>query len=134
MSIYEELKERTSKCLGVANTPKSNERRDALVTWLGDHGTATVSNMPYEHVGAFLAFIKAWEDEDSSSFETGPIRNVTKRELVPGRYGILHVGCPGDGFVPLSMEPGRYGADELRAAAATLTQIADFLDPQETAL
>lgn len=134
MSIYDELKERARKCLGVANTPKSNKRRDALTTWLRDHGVATVSAIPYAHVGAFLAFIKAWEDEDAGAGNAGPIRNVTKRELVPGRYGILHVGQIGSTCVPLSMEPGRYDAGEIRATAATLTQIADFLDPQETGL
>lgn len=134
MSIYDELKERARKCLGVAGTPKSNERRDVLKTWLQQHEADTVGQIKHEHVGAFLTLIKAWEDEDAGANNTGPIRSVMKRELVSGHYGILHVGAGSSTHVPLSMEPGLWGADDLRAAAATLTQIADFLDPQETAL
>lgn len=67
----------------------------------------------------------------------GPVRTVTRKEIVPGVYGrieisphartaVTHVGVRfepmTDGFVALD-------ADELRAAAATLTELADALSP-----
>ena len=54
----------------------------------------------------------------------GPVRTVTRKEIVPGCYGIVHVATTGHvGINTYSRNPA-----ELRAAAATLIEIADALE------
>lgn len=53
----------------------------------------------------------------------GPVRTVTRREIVPGVYGAVRVDCLGYTVVMPSRSP-----TELRAAAATLIEIADALE------
>lgn len=57
---------------------------------------------------------------------TGPVRTVTRKEIVPGVYGKVQVF----GSLNVSTELMQ-GADELRAAIATLTQIADALEARD---
>ena len=56
---------------------------------------------------------------------TGPVRTVTRKEIVPGLY-------PGDVRVTKSreifMQASRRDADTIRAAIATLTEIAEALE------
>jgi hypothetical protein len=71
---------------------------------------------------------------------TGPVRTVTRKEIVPGIYGKLNVtGTYQKSRVTLDWvtddfytAPPIVGLDasELRAAAATLTEIADALESQ----
>lgn len=78
-----------------------------------------------------LDLIEEWADEK------GPVRTVTRKEIVPGVYGRVHIGD----WNPCNMvEIGfaaRYSdgmatldASELRAAAVTLIEIVDALDYQ----
>lgn len=62
---------------------------------------------------------------------TSPIRTVTKREIVPGRYGdvtIEHWHTPG--YVTLATDH-IYDAVRLREAARIFYEIADVLDEQK---
>lgn len=65
--------------------------------------------------------------------EDGPVRTVTRREIVPGTYGRLGVGQPFEGVVPVGWvghhhtSYPRLNADELDAAARVLTQLAEAL-------
>jgi len=56
---------------------------------------------------------------------TGPVRTVTRKEIVPGVYGNVIVWNDGSGDVSVM---NMRTATELRAAIATLTEIADALE------
>lgn len=59
----------------------------------------------------------------------GPVRTVTRREVVPGVYGVVLVNEKGDGsglesiYTTPTLDP-----DELRAAAAVLLELAGALE------
>lgn len=60
----------------------------------------------------------------------GPVRTVSRKEIVSGKYGRLVVGAPVDGRAEISFDPfSRHylSADELTAAIETLTAIRDVL-------
>ncbi len=76
-----------------------------------DDGTSYLGEYPDSDI------IAEWHDEPVS-----PVRTVTRKEIVPGTYGSLEV-----------LRSGLYrimtdNAAELRAAIATLTQIAEALE------
>jgi hypothetical protein len=57
----------------------------------------------------------------------GPVRTVTRKEIVPGWYGIVGVSNAKTVGIPVySRNPV-----ELRAAAATLLEIAEALEEEE---
>jgi hypothetical protein len=65
----------------------------------------------------------------------GPVRTVTRKEIVPGRYGRVYVARPEDDFVMVgivitSEVPAHVSlnASELRAAADTFIELADALE------
>lgn len=60
----------------------------------------------------------------------GPVRTVTHKEIVEGVYGIVTVDVHRNHHVVhITPEQGHQAtADELRAASATLTEIADALE------
>lgn len=60
-----------------------------------------------------------------SDWQEGPIRTVTRREIVEGQYGIVHVTVSGN--VEIEEKDG-YTPEELREAAHTLNQIAEYLE------
>ena len=70
----------------------------------------------------------------SADAPTGPVRTVTRttREIVPGVYGMVKVTtCPSSplGVVGINLTyDGWWTAAELRAAIATLTEIAQALE------
>lgn len=57
----------------------------------------------------------------------GPVRTVTRREVVDGNYGIVHVALYDETRVQVSIG-GCANANELRSAAMILSQIAEALD------
>lgn len=62
--------------------------------------------------------ISEWQDE-----ATSPIRTVTRREIVPGNYGLIQIfdnGC-------MYIETDSYTAEQCREAAHLLNQIAEVL-------
>lgn len=69
--------------------------------------------------------VAEWVDEPTEP--AGPVRTVTCKEIVPGTYGDVRIAHVGNGcaeiFIDTTME-----ADELRAAAATLLEVADALE------
>ncbi len=62
--------------------------------------------------------------------ETGPVRTVTRKEIVPGVYGVVRVYGTGSRGVNVDIT-GNYShksSDELRAAASVFNELADALD------
>jgi hypothetical protein len=57
----------------------------------------------------------------------GPVRTVTRKEIVAGIYGIVCVGFR-DAKPEVSVMFADHSPAQLRAAAATLTEIADALE------
>jgi hypothetical protein len=66
---------------------------------------------------------KSWSDSRFVSVNSGPIH--TRREIVPGVYGIVHVTVRGN--VEIEEKDG-YTPEELREAAHILNQIAEVLE------
>jgi hypothetical protein len=68
-----------------------------------------------------------------AEWNEGPVREVTRKEIVPGEYGRIKIASGRtETSVPINILPSTRGfylnAAELRAAAATLTEIADALE------
>lgn len=71
--------------------------------------------------------LEDWKIVDNS----GPVRTVTRKEIVPGHYDVVQVLGVKDGLVQIRLndDPDEfYSASEIRAAIATLTELADALD------
>ena len=73
-----------------------------------------------------------------AEWSEGPVRTVTRKEIVPGTYGRVAVGQPYGSTVPVSvgssiLAPWAQGLTpaELRAAAATFVELADALEAVE---
>ena len=77
----------------------------------------------YRNGGMHLPFSWGVPIRKISNKLDGPVRTVTRKEIVPGVYGAVGVqdGC-------LVNVAYMRTADELRAAAATLIEIADALE------
>ncbi len=67
--------------------------------------------------------------EDMAANE-GPVRTVTKKEIVPGVYGAVKVHDPGSEYVRINVDAAM-DVDELTDAIETLTQIRDALGENE---
>jgi len=87
----------------------------------GSNGEPSVANSPE------LDLTAEWTD--------GPVRTVTRTEIVPGTYGVLSVGTVGASGARIPINFGSsaggerfYDASELRAAATTFIELADALD------
>jgi hypothetical protein len=75
-----------------------------------------------------LCLVAEWTDQPCS-----PVRTVTRKEVVPGTYGKVRVlakatNDPFPSHAHVRIDDGQSSADELRAAAAILIEIADALD------
>ncbi len=103
-------------------------------SWTGDAGNTlyTVDGLRYfeRDRGGSSDLISEWPNE-----ETGPIRTITRREIVPGQYGCIKVESKPDGgylHVRLVAEDCDlktwYNAEQLREAAHILNQLAEALD------
>ena len=68
-----------------------------------------------------------------SCAQTGPVRTVTRQEIVPGRYNGIDVGAENDDGIHIDLQWVRYSADELTDAIATLTAIRDAMQANDTA-
>lgn len=70
-----------------------------------------------------------WPEEDAPD---SPVRTVTlqRTEIQPGTYGRIRVGSydPERNWIDIYIDYIGFDATDLRAAAATLTQLADGLD------
>lgn len=67
--------------------------------------------------------IAEWTDEPASPQPAGPVRTITRKEIVPGTYGDVFVDD--DGTVKVGWMSD---AASIRAAIATLTEIADAME------
>ena len=90
---------------------------DFQTTWLADGRFHTAGHFPE------FDLVAEWTDES-----TGPVRTVTRKEIVFGVFGkvMVNEGPTKGTFNSVSMAPTK-DPDELRAAAATLNEIADAL-------
>jgi hypothetical protein len=75
---------------------------------------------------------------DRHSFEylelvpEGPVRTVTRCEIVPGEYAHVVVWKHNEAGIMIELPENNYNANELRSAAMVLSQIAEVLDDKET--
>lgn len=67
-----------------------------------------------------------------SEFEEGPVRTVTRREVVGGVYGDVGVSVHPDGEIQIEMRMLTRDAKRVLSAAMILSQIAEALDDKET--
>lgn len=95
-----------------------------------------------------LDIVAEWHEDSLDRIEAeikaelaSPVRTVTRKEIVPGSYGAVSVvkfllpGRADEAGVAICTESGlhkRMNAAELRAAAATLIEIADALDAESS--
>lgn len=71
--------------------------------------------------------VAEWTDEPN-----GPVRTVTRKEIITGTYGKVMVGAPDNEWLPARIAlDGAFNATELREVIATLTEIADALGEAE---
>lgn len=102
------------------------ERGNDQCAWHGDGKRYVGSKAPEWDL------VAEWTDEPTS-----PVRTVTRREIVPGTYGLVVVsGGPDQGggpFVRVVLGREAFDASELRAAAKVFTDLADALDEQGSA-
>lgn len=81
----------------------------------------------YGAYGPEYDLISEWPDE-----ETGPIRTITRREIVPGQWGNINVNCVVDGNVFINVRDDfghvAFNAEQLREAAHLFNQLAEFLE------
>lgn len=73
------------------------------------------------HMGRNYDLVAEWVDEPAAP--AGPVRTVTRKEIVPGAYG--EVVVDDDGHVRVGY---MRDAATIRAAIATLTEIADAME------
>jgi hypothetical protein len=74
-----------------------------------------------------------WETstlDENFRFMSSPVREITRKELVAGKYGPLTVGIGNKSGVPIYIggSGAIFTADQLRDAARVFTEIADYLD------
>lgn len=106
--------------------PVRRKDRDSGTPWIADQcfddwvsewretGSLLSSGQPHP-----LDLVAEWTE--------GPVRTVTRKEIVPGDYGIVKVTTNPHVWVSIGVFREQTPA-ELRAAAATLTEIADALE------
>jgi len=70
-----------------------------------------------------MDLISEWPSYD----DNGPIREVRRREIVPGVYGIVRLLSRGS----VGVETNLYTAEQLREAAHLFNQLAEVLEEQE---
>jgi hypothetical protein len=85
----------------------------------GRHGSPVMRNQPECDI------VAEWSDTPAS-----PVRQITttRTEITPGTYGLVCVGEPSDGKFTVVMPFHRPDAEELRAAATILNDLASALD------
>ena len=104
----------------------SDGENDRVFQKDGRHGASNIRPDPT------MDLIAEWTD--------GPVRTVTRREVVAGSYGRVRVGrvvdvpdcnnpdVPHASRVSLAMDDAEYTAAELKAAAAVLLELAGALE------
>lgn len=92
---------------------------------VGDSDTVESANEKIFNLKKFGVGYSMENFELVTPAEAGPIREVTKREFVPGAYGIVNVSRIDKPM--LLPRLGGYAPHELRAAARTLIEISDYL-------
>lgn len=79
-----------------------------------------------------MDIIAEWTDEPATPEPPSPVRTVTRKEIVPGTYGFITVHSAAGRGVFLGFPDDTVASPvQLRAAIATLTQIAEALEESE---
>lgn len=86
----------------------------------------------YRHNGTWdpSPFMESHHDlisEWPSETDQGPIRTITRREIVPGVYGIVRISGSGKS-IDVDMEHNGLTVEQAREAAHLFVQIAEFLE------
>lgn len=93
--------------------------------YMTERGLSCEADVPQRQTTSRFRVVKR------SQVPTGPVRTVTRKEIVPGLYGAVVVVGVGDGDVMratrLTVSCEMF-ADQIRAAIATLTEIADAIE------
>jgi hypothetical protein len=117
------------------------------LTWIGEKGEFYTRGKQYEVLAEPYADIPSacyileddkgnrhsWsQPEIGKKFESssGPIRTVTRREIVPGNYGTVGVQTVFNGKIGIFVPAHQHSPEELRSAARIFNEIADVLDEQ----
>ena len=107
---------------------KNNWSTSGHFCWCVDAGCC--SSVLWDEVGCSGSYcdydlIAEWPADDTP---TGPVRTVTRKEVVPGVYDGLDVGQAVDGHVFIAMGIHRVDAEAIDALIAHLTVIRDALE------
>lgn len=70
------------------------------------------------------------EEEYAPTLTDGPVRTVTRREIVEGEFDLVRVHNPGSKYVRIDVG-AKMGVAELKAAAAVLLELAGALEDGE---
>lgn len=106
------------ECVGSSEHPWNEAGSVSCHVWRCD-GTSNWQGDP--------TLIAEWPADEEP---TGPVRTVTRKEIVSGQYGIVKVDADRPTGNPRIIVSAVPTASELRAAIATLTEIADALEEQ----
>jgi hypothetical protein len=71
------------------------------------------------------------EDNIISEWQEGPIREVCRRDIVPGQWGIVTVDNRNTKTITLKIEWGSFNSEEIREAAHLFSQLAEVLEEQD---
>jgi len=99
-----------------------------------EHGQGFVGTVASTD-GAVLTFTNGHQGfaDQYATENPSPVREVTRKEIVPDQYGIVSVkeNHPRyENSVNVCIQPTHATAEQLRAAADVLTQLADALEPK----
>jgi hypothetical protein len=108
---------------------------DEFVRTVSDRGSVAEFQAGYESRVAYvfpdcIKDERGWTHSNSciACKESGPVRTVTRKEIVPGKYGIVSVFA--DNTVHISCA-GNHTPSELRDAARVFSELADALESSQ---
>lgn len=91
----------------------------------------------YDSYGNRISPCCSNEEDLVSEWHDGPVRTVTRREIVPGIYGKVFINCYDEFANTVSLNVKEdfgcvsFNAEELREAAHLLNQLAEFMEEQQ---
>ena len=97
--------------------PAWHKFTDGKLSW-GEHGEALSTGTEFDN-----DLIALWQDAP-----TGPVRTVTRKEIVPGVYGGLEVGQSVNGMVFLAMPIANFGREQIETLIDNLGTVRDALE------
>lgn len=99
--------------------------------WTCDHEFKSNQSKVWEDNGNFSASGSIHAGDIVSEWLTSPVVTKTVTEIVPGIYGTLQVSNVYPDGVNIYANPGKWSANDISDAIATLTAIRDALQEQD---